>query len=142
MFHLAVQNKLKLDWRDLFFRQEDSFYGGIYSDFTEISMLYARKLPSDYLRHSAYKIIHQGTDIFDNLAPIDENEARKFRNHGKFFTKTVPHIQNCKIRGINPNTLNLQKQSSIAHEQKSGKLNVNIMFDTNTTSNDRRPVHI
>ena len=56
---------------DVFFRAEENFHSGIYSDFVEISMIYANRLSSDFMKHKAYSIIHEGTDIFDNIAPID-----------------------------------------------------------------------
>ena len=51
-------------------------------------------------RHRTYADIHQGSDLFENIAPIDFKDAKKFRQNGKMFNITKRHDENCKILGI------------------------------------------
>ena len=50
-------------------------------------------------RHRTYADIHNGSDLYENIAPVDKSEAKSFRQHGKIFNVTRIHKQNSKILG-------------------------------------------
>ena len=106
-FHKIIDGKSTFDWHNLYFRDETMFYAGIYHDFVEIFLLYSQMMPTTYLQHKAYQVVHQGADLYDNVFPINKDEARQFRNVGKVFTETIPHFENCKKWGIAPDSLDL-----------------------------------
>ena len=41
--------------------------------------------------------------MWENIEPVDQNEARPFRQHGKMFNQSVMHESNAKILGITDN---------------------------------------
>ena len=44
----------------MFFRHNDDFTAGLYSQFTPIFLQLARFLPTDYVRHRSYADVHSG----------------------------------------------------------------------------------
>ena len=92
-------------WLDLYCRNTGDFCAGSYNNFSPFYLLMARTLSDDYSKHLAYSEIHSGADLFHNIAPIDPKDAKQFRNHGKIFNVSVPHRDNCKKLGLDPETL-------------------------------------
>ena len=86
-------------WSTIYFRHNDDFCAGLYQRFTPIFMLLARFLPDEYSRHRSYADVHSGADLWENIKPVDKEEAVNFRQHGKMFNVSVPHDANLKIRG-------------------------------------------
>ena len=67
-------------------------------------------------RHRTYADIQQGSDLFENIAPIDQKDAKKFRQNGKMFNVTVPHQENCKILGISTE-IDIEKQREVERKR-------------------------
>ena len=63
-------------------------------------MLLARFLPTEYARHRSYADVHSGSDLWENILPVDKEEAKKFRQSGSMFNYSEFHTSNCRIRGI------------------------------------------
>ena len=87
-------------WSQMFFRHNNDFVAGLYSQFTPIFLQLARFLPTEYIRHRSYADVHSGSDLWENIEPIDKDEARQFRQHGKMFNVSVVHEANVKILGV------------------------------------------
>ena len=87
----------------MFFRHNEDFTAGLYSQFTPIFLQLARFLPTEYVRHRSYADVHSGSDLWENVEPVDKNEARPFRQHGKMFNTSEWHESNAKILGITDN---------------------------------------
>ena len=106
MINLDDNDKYNTDnkhywWSQIFFRHNADFTAGLYSQFTPIFLLLARFLPTEYSRHRSYADVHSGSDLWENILPVDKEEAIQFRQSGSMFNFTEPHPTNCKIRGLN-----------------------------------------
>ena len=89
----------KYFWSSIHFRHNDDFCAGLYQRFTPIFMLLARYLPDEYSKHRSYADVHSGSDLWENIKPVDKEEAIPFRQHGKIFNVSSPHYTNMRIRG-------------------------------------------
>ena len=110
----SASNKHKL-WSELRFRHTDDFVAGNYNWYSPITMLMARKFPTDDGRHGAYANVHAGVDLWQNLQPVDITEAKQFRQNGKIFNVSYPHQTNSFIRG--KTNINLISERAIRKEQ-------------------------
>ena len=86
-------------WSLIYFRHNDDFCAGLYQRFTPIFLLLAAYLPDEYSKHRSYADVHSGSDLWENIKPVDKEEAIQFRQHGKVFNVSTPHKSNMKIRG-------------------------------------------
>ena len=75
------------------------------------------RLPSLADKQAVYKEIHQGIDPFGNIFPIDECDAKPFRNLGGLFTTTVPHEENLKIRHEIASNLSMRVEREAAKKR-------------------------
>jgi len=44
--------------------------------------------------------VHSGSDLWENILPVDKEEAKEFRQSGHMFNVSEPHVSNCKILGL------------------------------------------
>ena len=102
LFHeIRGSDKKNGEWDKLFFRDEEDYYCGILSHYSPIFLIFIEKFENDVQKHFCYEEILRGVDLFENLAPLNKDNAKRFRKHGKIINVSIPHKQYAKIRGIN-----------------------------------------
>ena len=101
----------KFWWSQIFFRNNEDFCADLYARFSPILMLMVNYLPTDYAKHRSYADCHSGSDLWENIKPVDANEAIPFRQHGELFNKSIPHKFNLFIRGESVGDLEQRRNS-------------------------------
>ena len=104
-----IEDNLHYRWSKIYFRHPKDFVGGHYSLYSDILMVLCAYFEDEYTRHRAYADVWEGSCLFENIEPVDKDEARDFRQSGKIFNFTVPHKSNCKKRGVDPHSLSLSQ---------------------------------
>ena len=95
-FHDSLQNHHDILWHQIYFRNENDYYGGLYNHFYPVHCLLIRKLVGLEEKHQASNIVTRGFDVYHNIKPRDKDEAIKIRNAGKLFTTPEPHFENLR----------------------------------------------
>ena len=94
-FHDLLEGKLEPSWDLLYLRDERDFYGGAYSSFYPISVLLSRRMNGLANQHLACNDVSRGVDTFENLYPVDKNEAKTYRKT-HLFDETEVHQEFCQ----------------------------------------------
>ena len=75
-------------------------------------------MADDYTKHRSYADVHSGSDLWENIKPIDKEQAVPFRQNGHMFNETRPHAMNQKILGISSVNLKEARESDRKHFEK------------------------
>ena len=94
-FHETISDK-RVYWHQLYFRNENDYYGGSYNHFYPIHMVMIQKLQGLEEQHRATNNLSRGFDVYQNIMPIDQKDAVKIRNAGRLFTTPAPHFENLR----------------------------------------------
>ena len=103
-----TETNLHERWSQVYFRHPKDFVGGHYGLYSDILMVMCAYFADDYTRHRAYADVWEGSDLYENIEPVDITEARPFRDHGKVFNFTVKHQTNAKKRSVDSTITNEQ----------------------------------
>ena len=120
-----IEDNLHYQWSQVYFRHPKDFIGGHYGLYSDILMPMCAYFEDTYTKHRSYADVWDGSDLFENIEPVDIHQARDFRNHGKLFNFTVPHLSNCKKHGIDPtkiSPLELRNQDRQAVERFKARI--------------------
>ena len=96
MFHDTGKDKASCFWHQVYFRNEQDYYGGSYNHFYPLHVIMIRKMEGLEEKHLAANNVSRGYDVYHNIQPIDQEEAVKIRNAGSLFTTPEPHVENLK----------------------------------------------
>ena len=100
-----IEDNLHYRWSQLYFRHPKDFIGGHYGLYSDVLMILCAYFEDEYTRHRAYADVWEGSCLYENIEPVNIDEARDFRQSGKVFNFTVPHKSNCMKRSVDPATL-------------------------------------
>ena len=95
-FHETGPGKKNMFWHQLYFRNENDYYSGIYNHFYPIHFLMIPKLNGLEEKHLAANNVSRGFDVYHNIKPLDQKEAVRIRNSGEMFTTPAPHYENLR----------------------------------------------
>ena len=94
-------------------------------------------LTDDYTKHRSYADVHSGSDLWENIKPIDKDEAVPFRQNGHMYNYTRPHKMNLKILGISSINIEESRQEDKKHfERLTGRMKTNTSELTSFTVNN------
>ena len=80
-------------------------------------MLMVPYLADDYTKHRSYADVHSGSDLWENIQPVDKEQAVPFRQNGHMFNETRIHAMNQKILGIKSVNLKEGRENDKKHFQ-------------------------
>ena len=96
----VTEENLHIQWSKVYFRHPRDFVGGHYGLYSDIMMTLCAYFADDYTRHRSYADVWDGSDLYENIEPVDMDDARSFRDHGKVFNFTVKNESNLKKHSV------------------------------------------
>ena len=119
-FHETGEPGKFMYWHQLYFRDENQYYGGSYNHFYPIQFLMIHKLEGLEDKHLASNNVTRGFDVYHNIMPIDRKDAVKVRNAGKVFTVPEPHEENLRsFHGIRKRPLEAELREYEKQDKKA-----------------------
>ena len=113
---LTEQN-IHQQWAKIYFRHPKDFIGGHYGLYSDILLILCAYFADTYTKHRAYADVWEGSDLYENIEPVDYQDARPFRDHGKVFNFTVLHKTNAKKQSVDstipPEVLREQDRAAV-----------------------------
>ena len=134
-----IESNIHLRWSKVYFRHPKDFVGGHYGLYSDIQLLLCAYFTDEYTRHRAYADVWEGSCLYENIEPVDKEDGREFRDHGKMFNFTVPHLANCKKQSVDATIISneeLRKNDRLAIQRFKTRIKHGDASLTNYTDPD------
>lgn len=90
-------------------------------------MLMIPYLTDDFTKHRSYADVHSGSDLYENIMPVEKEKAVPFRQNGHMYNVSKPHKMNMKILGLKQVDIEKERQRD---KERFEKLTSRIKTDT------------